>query len=854
MPRLQAYFYKFPAGRERVVLRSVTLVSVVAACQAFARAERDYPALLHVGFAGIDEHAVETMLRRRVGVYLTESARWALPRGFFPAAHPIGVCASARFGDTVIYQISDNDDLGHTAMRQPSVARWIEDLEASAPEVFASLMGIGVRSDESYGALRAHVPKPLRVVADRARFLVSFPTIDDERPLELLRLVPDWTHDVLVHDLLSPRSANALRNSAIVSVGDVVALSPSELMHVKKFGRASALEVAKALHALVFAGARDDSPPVSPARGAAHFRTQQSAPRTLAERLDAAYAQLAPRDAMVARRTLGDGDAPQTLQAIAASIGVTRERVRQLRDRAYEVFQSRLNLGTETMARVGAILERRTEPLYLDDLAMEDDWFGGYEDRLPLLGRIVEAFSSTALRVWPLGERLVVTRIDEARWRALHSAVRSLLERAVRARFSAAEMHSVGRALAIEFGAGEMAGEIQRYIDRIAHYAVGPDGIPRLASVGEGIRSEITVVITESERPLHVREIAERLAARGVAVGSIARLRSAVVEAGGQLFGRSVYGLERHLPFTATDADLLRGELESIVTVGARNRQWHSDELVKAVTHRRPELSDGLDSYAVGVILSRSALVRDLGRMVWTATAHGAASRERLTVAALCEDALRSAGRPLSSTELRKRIQTVRGVKTAFVVTPSERVVHVAKGLWGLADRDEEIPEDQRQALLDALHRSLARRGYGLHVSELTSAIGAEARRGRDPMNGLVILRLATSDNRFRIGRGQIIGLAGWKDLGRLSGAQAMRRIVQEWSGTLTFEQLSGRMYALTNRSMSARTIASRAVTAGLVYDARGSVWVRAGLVVNVPLVSAPVRHGDLEHARHRRP
>ena len=57
--------------------------------------------------------------------------------------------------------------------------------------------------------------------------------------------------------------------------------------------------------------------------------------RFLAEQIDMALSSLAPRDAKVLRLYFGlDGGREHTLEEIGGMLGVTRERVRQLRDRA----------------------------------------------------------------------------------------------------------------------------------------------------------------------------------------------------------------------------------------------------------------------------------------------------------------------------------------------------------------------------------------------------------------------------------------------------------------------------------------------------------------------------------------
>ncbi len=62
---------------------------------------------------------------------------------------------------------------------------------------------------------------------------------------------------------------------------------------------------------------------------------EQAMERFLTEQVDAALRSLAPRDAKVLRLYFGlDGGREHTLEEIGGMLGVTRERVRQLRDRA----------------------------------------------------------------------------------------------------------------------------------------------------------------------------------------------------------------------------------------------------------------------------------------------------------------------------------------------------------------------------------------------------------------------------------------------------------------------------------------------------------------------------------------
>ena len=62
---------------------------------------------------------------------------------------------------------------------------------------------------------------------------------------------------------------------------------------------------------------------------------EQALNASLAESIDAALENLKPREARIVRLYYGlDGEEPLTLEEIGARLGITRERVRQIRDRA----------------------------------------------------------------------------------------------------------------------------------------------------------------------------------------------------------------------------------------------------------------------------------------------------------------------------------------------------------------------------------------------------------------------------------------------------------------------------------------------------------------------------------------
>src|SRR5262249_44527710 len=58
-------------------------------------------------------------------------------------------------------------------------------------------------------------------------------------------------------------------------------------------------------------------------------------------------------------------------------------------------------------------------------------------------------------------------------------------------------------------------------------------------------------------------------------------------------------------------------------------------------------------------------------------------------------------------TIVREAIERVRGLNENFLPQRSDRVIRLAHGMWGLADRDVGVSAENQERALDALYRSL---------------------------------------------------------------------------------------------------------------------------------------------------
>jgi len=546
--------------------------------------------------------------------------------------------------------------------------------------------------------------------------------------------------------------------------------------------------------------------------------------------LSVSLESLRTRDAQVLHQWFGVSSSPETLEEIGAQLGVSRERIRQLRNRGIEHLRQRWRWPQLLDERMSALLTDRHSPLYLDEVASLDPWFTGFTDNTQLLKRLIDEFVGDSINTWPLRGRLIASRCDSERWSELLDEARTALHNAMPHGVTRAQAREVISGPAIAGGWLDLSEALWNVIEPSLNFGViGPNGEEHLASIGTGLGKVIAALLRESPRALHISEIVEGLRLRDVVTtddyATRNLLRSAMRSAGAILMGRSLYGHDGHLPVDRDIADEVLAEVELLMSSSAPERQWHCTELVEAIAARQPGLADEVDQYVVNAIMQRSKEAQYLGRLVWTRSGGGTGTHDRLAILAACEDALVRAGGPLNKAQLREAIEQSRGLNHNFLPPVSARVVRLSRGRWGLADRDVGVSASSQQNALAALERCLQTRQKGLHLTEVFAALNTSGFFADPMFDAQELFGLAQGDGRFRLGRGQMLGLAEWSDVRRVSLTRALDRLKTTWVGPLRGEELCAKVAAITERQVGNSSALWSASQAGFVFSPLTQTW-----------------------------
>lgn len=601
------------------------------------------------------------------------------------------------------------------------------------------------------------------------------------------------------------RLSKALEQAQVYTIENLAGGGIARLARVRGFGRNSVGQLVALLDTLV---QTDPSRTTLP----------------LVEQIEGVFSTLQPRMTLILRARLGYDAAPITLDQLAARLAITRERVRQIEVRGLEIVSGRISFLSELGSVVLQLLEGRTEPIYLDLLHLDDSRFSGFDDRLGILEQIIEKYCVGQIHVWSLEGRQIATRASEGDWEELQTTTKHTLALEANRETTESDIMLILSSLADRYQCPELSSTLYQIVKSKLHFGSASGGARVLVGVGRGSRAVVRAVLEEATRPLTLREISAECEKRNGKRLSEMAYRNILQSVGAHVFEKRRYGLAKHSGIASETRGKILLLAERIVKQGPKGFQWHCADLVEEVTRLEPELSQSLDRYTLALILQDSENLQPLGRMIWRLGSPTAIkSEDRRSIADLCVLVLKAARKPLHQKVLAKRVRAMRGLNVSFQPQPNKHMARLKPGYWGLVERDFPFQAQERKRILHKLESVLKRRSKALHASEVAYKIGLKS-TVRSHF-GTAIFGLAQIDPRFRTGRGNLIGLAAWSELGRHSAQSAIRECARHIDQFATPEELYRAIDKLAERKVRRSAILNSLNTLGYRYDQERHNW-----------------------------
>lgn len=480
-----------------------------------------------------------------------------------------------------------------------------------------------------------------------------------------------------------------------------------------------------------------------------------------------------------------------TLQQISDKIGVSRERVRQIVVKIFKKIQRHL-FWESLSERLDGLLAERASPLLLAGIPAIDPWFKGAEELENSLVEIFKHLFPERFSIVKIDDVPVITHLSNEEWIDAVDSGMTLLREMVNVKPTEEYFRLQIEALLSDKGA-ELRETLWRQVASFALWANCPDDTRRLSGFGGTVEALVTAVLEEADMPLHFTEI-ERRASHFDGRKFEARRLHQTAASVGMLYARGTYGLLSHCPLSNDERDLIISEVEDIVSNGDTNRQWHASELMDELLDRGLDFDGRLSKYIINIALQNSEILVYMKRMVWGlkgSWTESAASRLDLRQAVI--SLLESEGAPMSTSEIREKLFSGRGVNSNFQIHPAGNLIRIGTGRWGLSDRDIQISDPV--AYFNRIKQHLIETSEGIHVSEVSSLLGDLDEDTSKALFGYC------KGKGLRVDRAQYLYPADWPNSRRIWPNVAVHMALEKSpSEGISFEDISDTVRRLTKR------------------------------------------------------
>ena len=707
------------------------------------------------------EQFVDLPAIKKKPVLLTESAKWGL-------LSPDSICSQSPVGSCKVpgkeqscnlyfaldgwgYQIVEEKLLNSSSEDMSATNRkdWVKEFVERTPNFAINLEMASIYSEASYLKNKNHLDEESLIAAGNFRFL-SYEKEVEQDLFEILEICPDWLLNCPLSCIsLTLKFIDAFKRKNIVFIKDIQSYRAEDL----NFDHNSSKDLAEAI--LFF------------------FQEYKQNPNALADRADNislnSYLEKSFRNLprigrqIIEARFGADGKKAPTLQALGGTLDKTRQRMQQL-EKKYIISIIQEEWVDMIYKKINLLWRNRKEPLFLDMLPDEDEWFKGFTRREGYLKAIITHFSKHKVKVFPFEGRDIILPIDE---KAFKTLIKELQTKVSSYPSSVCPKQEIENWVEDICEKNELATSkeiVWPSLVKNLHFATRPSGEEVLVGMGRSTDNLVSIVLEETEKPLTYSEIIERVSKiydKKIDRRSIRNSLHRIPQV--RLFDRGIYGLRRHFNIDKRQARKIIDQVEKSMNDGGKERQWHARELLKILFKTNKDLKDILNPWNIRIILEDSENIKYLRRQVWTLEPN----THRIQINKALISMLEKAGKPITEKELVDKLLESRGLKGDLQIHPSQILIKITPNTWGLSYRDLPFSQDKTDYYLKILLQYLKSKKKAVHVSEIQDILSRDEPNTTFDWNPHILLSFCVIDKRFKTWPNGWIGLLGWKSPSR---------------------------------------------------------------------------------------
>jgi len=771
----------------------------------------------------------------------------------FGAKKPISVLnveLNRHCRDSEYSHSSSNKIFGKTSNRlfyalsaKKEFTGWLKVLKKENPSLESECLKLLIFDDKTYLEKRHELTEQVSRELDLIRFEQLKPLINTEDPSQLIPILPAPILNAHISQLgLTVRTNNVFSVQGVLCLRDAFGITLTDMLKWPNFGKKSAKDLCELLtdsaQKLTFQLPNPSSKNINSIEqetvmnGSTAEYENKSDDYTiehiqlipLKQHFENSLATLSENARLVLEYRTGYKGPIKTLEEVGQLVDRTRERIRQIQKKNINKIIDTEYWDDCIAIKIGTLLIDREQPLYLEMLEVEDDWFSGFIGNYQHLASIIELFSENQIQLLTINGAVVISRISQDSWDSLISGFRkSLKAKAEERLWTREDINLIFKADLENKGAPELLSILWDTFSDTLQFGTEKEVLVTYGKSGE---SAVFTVLQQAEAPLHYREVALRATAILGRKVEERLAHNSLPRQGAKLFGRGVYGLPKFNPISDLICKHIRTVVSKMLYEGPLAKQWHVTEILSNLKDRFPSLPEDLDLYILNIIFEDCDEITYLNKNVWARADSGQKPTDRVDMADAFTKILEDAGKPLKGKEIKARLEVIRGVHEALQLQPTDRMLQVGPDTWGLYERDINIDSESITKYLNALHNHLKTEQKGIHVTEVEVFLD-QINLGLELPESYTLLSLAQKDERFYLGRSMFLGLDEWgEDTRRYTNAQAVRKILDDMLKPMSIMEINAKVHSLTGIDTSS-TVTGILIKEGAKYYKEQRLWFK---------------------------
>jgi len=636
-----------------------------------------------------------------------------------------------------------------------------------------------------------------------------------EHYFNIIQNSPEWLLSREIHTVaLSARLQKKFKELDIKTVADLKSWPDDSLLELDNIGKTSITDLNQGIKRALL-----DGPMVGED---AHKSLEEI---ELLDHIRRTLNELPDKNQYILKRRMGFEVPAGTLQEVGDELGVTRERIRQIEAKYVRKIIDVEFWDDVLLDKLEAMLEQTSTPLLFFGLSVLDPWFSGVEKHLDAFVYVLDNFCESKFALITVNEQEIVSRIGQNEWDDLVKEAQLGLQSCVDSTLTKQQCKSQIHSL-LPPNCLELAVELWISASKNAHFATTSEGECIITGLGRGMESIVEAILTETSIPLHYSKITDIVKQKTRKEVDVRRVHNAAANVG-YLFGRGKYGLLQHYPLSTEETNIVIEHTLSLAQSGNIEKQWHCGEICDYLLDTEISFADKITPYIVHIALHQTDQFSYLGRLVWCIKSdEKVKTSDRIEIHQAIASILEDAGQPLTTNQIIDILTNVRGIRGTFQISPTDLIIRMKPGTWGLASRDIPWRPEILKMLIDALKYELHRSQKGIHSTEITNALIDYKYLFTAPNDPTTLMYLAARDEEFSTAMGGFLFLTEWGEPRRLNLRRAVEKaLIQHGHSGITKEELTPLVIQNLGRKIHWWKISHVLSKCDAVYDANEEKW-----------------------------